>query len=107
MAFTSDNQLYLKWTKKLTTERVKASKGGYLFEHGEENYIDANAGVHPQARLLLQPSGPPSPVALGVVQELFRLGGGPVTRELAAKAEMLGLRLEHLGTTIGTVIHGV
>lgn len=103
----TDNQLYLKWTERLSTERRKVNKGGYLMEHGEENYKDANAAVDPQARLLTKASGPPNPPALGVAQELFRLGGGAVTPELAAEAERLGLRLEHLGVTIGTVIHGV
>ncbi len=45
--------------------------------------------------------------ALGVQREYERMGGQPVSDRLAAAAERLGASLEHLGLTLGTVIHGV
>ncbi len=47
------------------------------------------------------------PVGLGVALEYERMGNQPVTDDLAAQAEMLGARFEHLGLTLGTVVHGV
>lgn len=46
-------------------------------------------------------------VPLGVALEYERMGNQPVSDELAAQAIELGFELEHLGLTIGTVIHGV
>jgi taurine dioxygenase len=44
---------------------------------------------------------------LGVALEYTRMGERPVSPELAAWAERLGFSLEHLGVTLGTVIHGI
>lgn len=44
---------------------------------------------------------------LGVALEYERMGNRPVSESLQARADELGLELEHLGLTIGTVIHGI
>lgn len=46
-------------------------------------------------------------IPLGVALEYRRMGEQAVSDELAAKAVELGFDFEHLGLTIGTVIHGV
>ncbi len=46
-------------------------------------------------------------VGLGVALEYERMGNQPVTDDLAEQAEALGARFEHLGLTLGTVVHGV
>ncbi len=45
--------------------------------------------------------------AVGVDIEWRRMGQRPVTPELEARADALGIRFEHLGLTLGTVLHGV
>jgi len=44
---------------------------------------------------------------LGVALEYERMGNRPVSAELEARAERFGLELEHLGITIGSVIHKI
>ncbi|MED5261925.1 MAG: TauD/TfdA family dioxygenase [Myxococcota bacterium] len=44
---------------------------------------------------------------LGIALEYERMGNRPVTHELQSRADDLGFDLEHLGITIGTVIHGI
>jgi len=44
---------------------------------------------------------------LGVALEYERMGDRPVSEGLQARADEFGFELEHLGTTIGSVIHGV
>lgn len=51
--------------------------------------------------------GPHNRVGLGVALEYERMGEQPVSDELQARAKQLGVRFEHLGLTIGTVIHGM
>jgi len=46
-------------------------------------------------------------VSWGVAQEYERMGNRPVSAELEARAETLGARFEHVGLTLGTVVHGV
>ncbi len=50
---------------------------------------------------------PHNPAPLGVALEYERMGNRPVTAELEARAEAFGFRFEHLGVTIGTIIHGI
>ncbi len=45
--------------------------------------------------------------ALGVAREWEQMGERQVSVELEARAEALGARFEHLGLTLGTVIHDV
>jgi taurine dioxygenase len=44
---------------------------------------------------------------LGIALEYEAMGNRPVSEELQARADALGLELEHLAITIGTVIHGI
>ena len=46
-------------------------------------------------------------VPLGVAREWERMGSQPVSDELQAMATAVGAEFEHLGVTIGSVIHGV
>jgi taurine dioxygenase len=48
-----------------------------------------------------------NPAGLGVALEYERMGLQPVSDDLQAQADVLGCKLEHLGVTLGTVIHGV
>ena len=47
------------------------------------------------------------PAALGVALEYERMGNRPVSAQLQARANELGFELEHLGLTLGSVIHGI
>lgn len=44
---------------------------------------------------------------LGVYREYERMGNQPVTEGLQAQADQQGVRFEHLGLTIGTVLHNI
>jgi taurine dioxygenase len=44
---------------------------------------------------------------LGVFREYERMGNQPVSDELQAKASEKGIEFEHLGLTIGTVLHNI
>lgn len=44
---------------------------------------------------------------LGVALEYEQMGNQPVSDQLAEQVDELGLTLEHLGLTLGTVIHGI
>lgn len=44
---------------------------------------------------------------LGVGLEYERMGSRPVSEELQARADDLGFEFEHLGITLGTVIHNI
>jgi taurine dioxygenase len=44
---------------------------------------------------------------LGVALEYERMGSRPVSEGLQARADEFGFRFEHLGTTLGSVIHGI
>lgn len=46
-------------------------------------------------------------VAFGVAREYERMGGQPISDELVAQASAFGIEFEHLGLTLGTVIHNV
>ena len=50
---------------------------------------------------------PHNRIPLGVAREWTRMGERPVSPGLQARADALGYDLEHLGVTLGTVIHGV
>ena len=45
--------------------------------------------------------------ALGVMLEYERMGNRPVSEALDAQARARGVRFEHLGLTLGTVLHGM
>ena len=44
---------------------------------------------------------------LGVALEYERMGNRPISKSLEARAEKFGFDFEHLGITIGSVIHGI
>ena len=44
---------------------------------------------------------------LGVNQEYERMGNQPVSDELQASADEFGASFEHIGLTLGTIIHGI
>jgi taurine dioxygenase len=44
---------------------------------------------------------------LGIALEYERMGNRPVSEALQARADDRGFELDHLGTTIGSVIHGI
>lgn len=46
-------------------------------------------------------------VPVGIAQEYERMGNRPVSELLAALADDEGAELEHLGLTLGTVVHGI
>lgn len=46
-------------------------------------------------------------VGYGVAREYERMGRRPVSAALAARAQALGVDLEHIGLTLGTVLHGL
>ncbi len=62
------------------------------------------AGVERPREQLFPPYNRPG---LGVALEYERMGDRPVSESLQARADTHGFELEHLGITIGTVIHGV
>ncbi len=44
---------------------------------------------------------------LGVAREYERMGNRPVSQALQERADRLGFTLEHIGLTIGSVVHGI
>jgi hypothetical protein len=44
---------------------------------------------------------------LGLALEYERMGNQPVSSQLLARAQAFGIEFEHLGITIGTVIHNI
>lgn len=58
-------------------------------------------------RSLEQLFPPTNRVPLGVALEYERMGNRPVSRMLQAQADNVGCSFEHLGTTIGTVLHNL
>ena len=51
--------------------------------------------------------GPSNRAGLGVALEYERMGNRPVSAKLQARMDAHGYRLEHLGVTIGTILHGI
>ena len=50
---------------------------------------------------------PSNRIGLGIAQEYARMGNTPVTAALQRRATEFGVEFEHLGLTVGTVIHNV
>ena len=84
------NEAAVETSAKLHAARLAVARG-------------AKVKDFPREKLFL----PHNPAALGVTLEYERMGNRPVTAELQALADGFGFELEHLGTTIGTVIHGI
>lgn len=60
-----------------------------------------------QDRAVEQLFPPHNRAGLGVALEYERMGNTPVSAELLERANALGIQFEHLGLTIGTVLHNV
>lgn len=74
-----------------------------LFEYRAAQYRSRERVERPLEKLL--PSF--DRTALGVAREYERMGHRPVSEELEARAVECGGTFEHLGTTLGTVLHGI
>jgi taurine dioxygenase len=59
------------------------------------------------ARSLDQRFGATNRAGLGVALEYERMGNAPVSEQLLASADAAGVEFEHLGTTLGTVLHNI
>lgn len=60
----------------------------------------ANQPIDPEKLFM-----PLNRVGLGIAQEYARMGNRPVTTELEQRAVGFGVEFEHLGITLGTIIH--
>ncbi len=69
--------------------------------------LRAERRATPGARSLDQLFPPHNRIPLGVALEYQRMGNRPVSAALQARADAFGFELEHLGITLGTVIHNV
>ncbi len=85
-----------------------------------ETYNARAIGIAAELDALRRPKPEPRPVRtieelmpphdnvpVGIAREYEAMGNQPVTDALAAEASALGFELEHLGLTLGTVIHGI
>jgi len=84
---TDYNNIAVKYAEKLHQARVQNAPAG--------------------DRTLEQLFPPYNRSGLGVALEYERMGNQPVSTNLQKRADSLGLVLEHLGITLGTVIHNV
>jgi taurine dioxygenase len=68
----------------------------------------AAAGARATGERTLEERFPPfNRAGLGLALEYERMGNGPVSEGLLDRAAALGVTFEHLGITLGTVIHGL
>ena len=74
-----------------------------LFERRMYDYAPPTGGAPPLEEML--PAF--DRTALGVAREYEVMGGRPVTVELEASAAAHGVTFEHLGLTLGSVLHGI
>ena len=76
-----------------------------------EKLVQYRAGVREKSGATARPVESLFPdfnkVGLGVHLEYSRMGNQPVTDELQGRAEALNIDFEHLGLTLGTVLHNV
>ena len=73
-------------------------------EQAREAIRSESAGVERTREQIFPPYNRPG---LGVALEYERMGDRPVSEDLQSRADEYGFELEHLGITIGTVIHGI
>ena len=69
--------------------------------------IKRSAAARSQEPAVEQLFAPFNRAGLGVALEYDRMGNVPVSAELSARARAHGVELEHLGLTLGTVLHNV
>ena len=91
-AFDHDryNEIAVRISKELGSARRKLSQ-------------DAGSARRSREEVFLPFDRP----GLGIALEYEQMGNRPVSEGLQARADELGFELEHLGTTLGTVIHGI
>jgi taurine dioxygenase len=78
-----------------TAEALTEARGAVF-----RKYVGAEI---PRQRLF----APHERAGLGVAIEYERMGNRPVSEALQSRADAHGFELEHLGTTLGTVVHGI
>ncbi|MFP6806846.1 MAG: TauD/TfdA family dioxygenase [Pseudomonadales bacterium] len=84
------NQIAVKYAKRLDDHRRSVMGDGVAAKQDRE-------ALFPESNR----------AGLGVALEYERMGNQAVSDDLQARADAYGFRLEHLGLTLGTVIHGV
>ncbi len=94
MSETAYNQAAIQVAERLTTARAARQAAA------QSDAVDSGRP--------LQDRFPPfNRAGLGVALEYERMGNQPISDELLARADAQGVALEHLGITLGTVIHGI
>jgi taurine dioxygenase len=73
--------------------------------HRARTAVRKQSNAHERTREQLFPDG--NRAGLGVALEYERMGNAPVTAGLLERAGALGIEFEHLGLTLGTVLHNV
>ena len=73
-------------------------------EQAREAIRSEFAGVERTREQIFPPYNRPG---LGVALEYERMGDRPVSESLQSRADKYGFEFEHLGITLGTVIHGI
>jgi|EP01046_Picozoa_sp_COSAG06_P031778 taurine dioxygenase len=98
----SELEKMVNWASRMTEERAPL-----LAEQREKRAAAVAAGKQrPTAEELLARASGANPASSGVGQEWMRMDQRYVSEALDARAQALGLEFEHIGVTLGTVIHG-
>lgn len=88
--------------------RVAIDTAAAIHEHRLVAIDERRRSIDKDGPLPLDKLFPPfNRVPLGVALEYERMGNQPVSDELASQAIDLGFELEHVGLTLGTVVHGI
>ncbi len=85
--------------------RVAIETAAAIHEHRLAAVADRRQDEHEPSLDSLFPDH--NRVPLGVALEWERMGSRPVSAELQTRADDFGFELEHVGLTLGTVIHGI
>lgn len=88
------NDLIVEVAQRVTEERFKNFKPGGALAGNAEIPVERVFNDRNRA-------------GLGVALEYERMGNRPVSAELQARADAAGYEFEHLGITLGTVVHGI
>jgi len=73
--------------------------------HAARSRLRRQPQLRSRSRDALFPAG--NRAGLGVAAEYERMGNKPVSAELADRARAFGIEFEHLGITLGTVLHNI
>lgn len=88
--------------------RVAIDTAAAIHEHRLVAIDERRRSIDKDGPLPLDKLFPPfNRVPLGVALEYERMGNQPVSDDLASQAIDLGFELEHVGLTLGTVVHGI